>query len=141
MLLAFFSEMVPVANTSKPRRRGTRTSSSLLIVGSGGNINKLNRLAEHKDRRLQRMTVATLKELHESLAALTVEERMAKYDLKPDRADVIVPAGNIFLLVSRLVSATYIYVPVIGLSDGIIDEIYEEHKAQRARELMNAPRR
>ena len=87
------------------------------------------------------MTVATLKELHESLAALTVEERMAKYDLKPDRADVIVPAGNIFLLVSRLVSATYIYVPVIGLSDGIIDEIYEEHKAQRARELMNAPRR
>ena len=111
------------------------------IVGSGGNINKLYRLAEHKDRRLQRMTVATLKELHESLAALTVEERMAKYDLKPDRADVIVPAGNIFLLVSRLVSATYIYVPVIGLSDGIIDEIYEEHKAQRARELMNAPRR
>ena len=111
------------------------------IVGSGGNINKLYRLAEHKDRRLQRMTVATLKELHESLAALTVEERMAKYDLKPDRADVIVPAGNIFLLVSRLVSATYIYVPVIGLSDGIIDEIYEEHKAQRTRELMNAPRR
>ncbi len=102
------------------------------IVGSGGNINKLYRLAERKDRSLQRMTVITLKELHESLSALTVEERMAKYGLKPDRADVIVPAGDIFLFVARLVSATFVYVPVIGLSDGIIDEIYEEHKAQRA---------
>ena len=96
--------------------------SNINIVGSGGNINKLYRLAEKKDKRVQRMSVATLQALHEALRALPVEERMAKYALKPDRADVIVPAGNIFLLIAGIVSAAYIYVPVIGLSDGIIDE-------------------
>lgn len=110
------------------------------IVGSGGNINKLYRLADKKDKRLQRMSVATLKTLHATFKSLSVEERMRKYDLKPDRADVIVPAGDIFLLVAGLVSAAYIYVPVFGLSDGIIDSIYEAHKSQREQDLMNAPR-
>ena len=135
-----------VPDTEWKRLEGDLTSLAqsyphINIVGSGGNINKLYRLAERKDKRLGRMTVATLKEMHESLSSLTVEERMAKYALKPDRADVIVPAGDIFLFVARLVGATYIYVPVIGLSDGIIDEIYEKHKAQRVRELMKAPER
>ncbi len=112
--------------------------SDINIVGSGGNINKLYRLAEKKDKRVQRMSVATLQALHEALRALPVEERMAKYALKPDRADVIVPAGNIFLLIAGIVSAAYIYVPVIGLSDGIIDEIYENHKLERERALMQA---
>ena len=97
--------------------------SDINIVGSGGNINKLYRLAEKKDKRVQRMSVATLQ---------------AKYALKPDRADVIVPAGNIFLLIAGIVSAAYIYVPVIGLSDGIIDEIYENHKLERERALIQA---
>jgi len=112
--------------------------SDINIVGSGGNINKLYRLAEKKDKRVQRMSVATLQALHEALRALPMEERMAKYALKPDRADVIVPAGNIFLLIAGIVSAAYIYVPVIGLSDGIIDEIYENHKLERERALMQA---
>lgn len=131
-----------VADTEWQRLKGdlaalAQSYPGINIVGSGGNINKLYRLAEQKDKRLGRMTVDTLRGLHEQLSALSVEERMAKFDLKPDRADVIVPAGNIFLLVAGLVSAEYIYVPVIGLSDGIIDEIYEEHKARRLRELMN----
>ena len=131
-----------VADTEWQRLKGdlaalAQSYPGINIVGSGGNINKLYRLAEQKDKRLGRMTVDTLRGLHEQLSALSVEERMAKFDLKPDRADVIVPAGHIFLLVAGLVSAEYIYVPVIGLSDGIIDEIYEEHKARRLRELMN----
>ena len=131
-----------VADTEWQRLKGdlaalAQSYSGINIVGSGGNINKLYRLAEQKDKRLGRMTVDTLRGLHEQLSALSVEERMAKFDLKPDRADVIVPAGHIFLLVAGLVSAEYIYVPVIGLSDGIIDEIYEEHKARRLHELMN----
>ena len=131
-----------VADTEWQRLKGdlaalAQSYPGINIVGSGGNINKLYRLAEQKDKRLGRMTVDTLRGLHEQLSALSVEERMAKFDLKPDRADVIVPAGHIFLLVAGLVSAAYIYVPVIGLSDGIIDEIYEEHKARRLRELMN----
>ena len=131
-----------VADTEWQRLKGdlaalAQSYPGINIVGSGGNINKLYRLAEQKDKRLGRMTVDTLRGLHEQLSALSVEERMAKFDLKPDRADVIVPASHIFLLVAGLVSAEYIYVPVIGLSDGIIDEIYEEHKARRLRELMN----
>lgn len=94
------------------------------LIGSGGNINKLYRLAEKKDKKQLRMTVTTLRQLHESLKGLSVEERMAQFNLKPDRADVIVPAGEIFLTIANLMQATYIYVPVIGLSDGIIDSLY-----------------
>ena len=94
------------------------------LIGSGGNINKLYRLAEKKDKKQLRMTVTTLRQLHESLKGLSVEERMAQFNLKPDRADVIVPAGEIFLTIADLMQATYIYVPVIGLSDGIIDSLY-----------------
>ena len=94
------------------------------LIGSGGNINKLYRLAEKKDKKQLRMTVTTLRQLHESLKGLSVEERMTQFNLKPDRADVIVPAGEIFLIIADLMQATYIYVPVIGLSDGIIDSLY-----------------
>lgn len=94
------------------------------LIGSGGNINKLYRLAEKKDKKQLRMTVTTLRQLHESLKGLSVEERMTQFNLKPDRADVIVPAGEIFLSIADLMQATYIYVPVIGLSDGIIDSLY-----------------
>ena len=75
----------------------------------------------------QKMTVEDLHELHDSLKALSVEERMEKYQLKPDRADVIVPAGEIFTTIADIIHASYVYVPVIGLSDGIIDGLYAHH--------------
>lgn len=98
--------------------------SQINIIGSGGNINKLYRLADKKDKKQKRMTVDTLRQLYDSLKVLTVEERMKQYGLKPDRADVIVPAGTIFLTIADLIQAAFIYVPVIGLSDGIIDNLY-----------------
>lgn len=94
------------------------------IIGSGGNINKLYRLAEKKDKKQLRMQVTVLRSLYDDLQNLSVEERIEKYNLKTDRADVIVPAGNIFLTIADIIGANYIYVPVIGLSDGIIDSIY-----------------
>lgn len=100
------------------------------IIGSGGNINKLYRLAEKKDKKNLRMSMETLHELHDSLKKLTVEERMEKFDLKPDRADVIVPAGDIFTTIGDIIKAEYVYVPVIGLADGIIDELYAKHKSR-----------
>lgn len=95
----------------------------LTIIGSGGNINKLIRLAQ--DRALPRvpLEVEQLRTLHETLQALTVEQRMAQWGLKPDRADVIVPAAEIFLDVAAHAGAQQIIVPTIGLADGIIDEI------------------
>ena len=98
------------------------------IIGSGGNINKLYRLAEKKDKKNERMTVATLRGLYDSLKCLTVAERMERFSLKPDRADVIVPAGEIFLTIADIIQAAYIYVPVIGLADGIIDALYASKK-------------
>lgn len=94
------------------------------IIGSGGNINKLFKMVKGRDRRYPRMSVASLRELYDELKGLSVEERMEIYALKPDRADVIVPAGDIFLTVADLTGAQYIYVPVIGLADGIIDGLY-----------------
>lgn len=91
------------------------------IIGSGGNINKLYRMAEVKDTSLKRMPVAELRRLYDLLAPLSVEERMERFSLKPDRADVIIPAARIFLDIASMVGAEYIVVPVIGVADGIID--------------------
>lgn len=101
------------------------------IIGSGGNINKLYKLAEKKDKKDLRITVETLHSLYDDLKSLSVEERIEKYQLKPDRADVIVPAGKIFTTIADIIHASYVYVPVIGLSDGIIDGLYAHHKENR----------
>ena len=97
------------------------------IIGSGGNINKLYKLVERRDKRYPRMHTSSLQALHDRLKEMSVKERMDEYDLKPDRADVIVPAGEIFLTIAAITGASYIYVPVIGLSDGIIDGLYTKH--------------
>lgn len=98
------------------------------IIGSGGNINKLYRLADKKNKKKMTMQVSVLQELHTRLKALSLEERMEQFGMKPDRADVIIPAGEIFLTIANIIRASYIHVPVIGLSDGIIDELYLQNK-------------
>lgn len=99
------------------------------IIGSGGNINKLYRLARRKEARKTRMPVEELERLYRELAPLGLPERMEKFELKPDRADVIVPAAEIFLHIAALIHARFIYVPVIGLADGIIDDLYLRYMA------------
>ncbi len=104
--------------------RLTADFTDINIIGSGGNINKLYRLADKKDKKLQRMPVESLQALYDELSPLTPEQRMKQFDLKADRADVIVPAAKIFLTIADMVKAAYIHVPVIGLADGIIDNLY-----------------
>lgn len=94
------------------------------IIGSGGNINKLYRLTGKKEKK-RVLTIEELRGLYEVLNPLTPEQRMAEYKLKADRADVIVPAAEIFLTVAADVRAKDIVVPVIGLCDGIIDTLYK----------------
>ena len=98
------------------------------IIGSGGNINKLFKLVKSKDNRYSRMPVSALREIYDELKPLTVNQRMEKYALKPDRADVIVPAAEIFLTIAEITGAGFIYVPVIGLADGIIDGLYQKRR-------------
>lgn len=105
-----------------------KTYTNVNIIGSGGNINRLFRMIDKRDKKRKRITVESLAELHGALKVLTVEQRMADYDLKPDRADVIVPAGDIFLTIAGIINAEFIYVPTIGLSDGVIDGLYTRNK-------------
>lgn len=102
----------------------TEGVAAINIIGSGGNINKLFRLADKKDKKLQRLPVSSLQTVYDVLKPLTPEERVEAFSLKQDRVDVIVPAAEIFLKIAEVVHAEYIYVPVIGLSDGIIDNLY-----------------
>ena len=91
--------------------------------------NKLFRLADKKDKKASFLPVESLREIYEALQTLPAEQRIKQYKLKPDRADVIVPAAEIFLEVATYVKATGIIVPTIGLSDGIIDSLYTQNMA------------
>lgn len=105
----------------------TQKYESISIVGSGGNINKLFRLAEKKDKKNSILPIESLQNTYEDLKALSTEQRIKQFKLKPDRADVIVPAAEIFLDIAKHVQATGIHVPTIGLSDGIIDRLYTKN--------------
>ena len=101
------------------------------IIGSGGNINRLFRLAKIKgDSRS--LPVAMLKQLYAELAPLSLEERMEQFKLKDDRADVIIPAAEIFLLVARSLKCDDILVPNISLADSIVDGIYRDVQGNMA---------
>ncbi len=114
-------ELTPIADNYK----------DIVIIGSGGNINKLYKMAKHKDEVHNSFSVAELGRLYHLLQPLSVEQRMKMYDLKPDRADVIIPASEIFLNIASVVGARKIIVPVIGVADGIIDGLYEADKKSR----------
>lgn len=101
----------------------------IVIIGSGGNINKLYRLAKEKDESDLSFKVDELARMYHVLKPLSVDQRMKLYDLKPDRADVIIPASEIFLNIASVVNAKKIIVPVIGVADGIIDGLYKADKA------------
>jgi exopolyphosphatase/guanosine-5'-triphosphate,3'-diphosphate pyrophosphatase len=91
------------------------------IIGSGGNINKLSRLST--DSKKKRISLNQIVKLHQELISLTVEERMIKYELNPDRADVIVPASEIYIDVAKQTNITSFFVPAFGLADGIVHQL------------------
>lgn len=108
--------------------RLTANFQQVNIIGSGGNINKLYRLADKKDKKKLRLPIESLQTLYNLLKPLTPEQRMEQFSLKADRADVIVPAAEIFLAIAEVVRAEFVHVPVIGLADGIIDNLYAQHE-------------
>jgi exopolyphosphatase / guanosine-5'-triphosphate,3'-diphosphate pyrophosphatase len=111
----FKDKMKEIANNHHP----------LMAIGSGGNINKISKLLERKDKPLP---FSRLKELYDEMKVHSVEERMEIWGLNPDRADVIVPAAKIFLGIMKAAGIDEIIVPQIGLADGIIHQLHEEHR-------------
>jgi len=94
------------------------------VIGSGGNINKIFKMS---GKRLGLpLTYFYLSSLHYKLNSYTYEERITELDLNQDRADVIIPATRIYLSAMKWSRAKHIYVPKIGLSDGIIKSLYNE---------------
>lgn len=99
------------------------------IIGTGGNINRYWKMSDHEVKKgVNVLYVEDLKELYDELSSMTLDERRAKYKLKPDRADVIIPAGKIFTLAAEEMGSKYIVVPLIGLGDGIVDELIENSR-------------
>lgn len=95
------------------------------IIGSGGNINRLYRLAKEKNEN-KKLKVENLKSIYATLSAMTIEERMQQFGLKEDRADVIIPAAETFLTVAEALNCDEILVPNISLADSIVDGLYRE---------------
>ena len=93
-----------------------------IAIGAGGNINRLFKLAGCLGN--DTLAIGDFKALHEELSAVGYVERMLRYQLKPDRADVIVPAGGIYLRAMELVGAQGILVPKVGLADGIVLDLH-----------------
>jgi exopolyphosphatase/guanosine-5'-triphosphate,3'-diphosphate pyrophosphatase len=101
----------------------------LMAIGSGGNINRLLKMASKKDNKY--IGYEKLKSLKEIIESHTIEERIRILDLNPDRADVIIPASKIFITLMKAAEIHRIYVPQIGLADGIIHLLYEDYKKQQ----------
>ena len=103
--------------------------SKIPIIGTGGNINKLLKMlrANSTDYFIE---VEDLKDFYKEAKAMDQDERIVKYILNPDRADVIVPASKIFLKVAKQLKNRRIYIPKVGLSDGIARDLYKIHRAE-----------
>ncbi len=103
--------------------QNTKELKNITVIGSGGNINKLYKLAEIKSSKP--ISFDKLKDLEKFLTKYTYEDRIKVLGLNPDRADVIIPACKIYLSVMKWAGSKKMIVPQIGLSDGLIRLQYQ----------------
>lgn len=109
-------------------RRETKThEDDIIAIGSGGNINKVFSMSKRKEGKP--LQIELLKDYYKELNSFSLEERIRIYHMREDRADVIVPALLIYINVMRWANIQEIYVPKIGLADGLIQHLYEELQA------------
>ncbi len=101
----------------------------ITLIGSGGNINKLLKLVGAKNR--QQITFDELNNIRKKLNRYSVNQRVRIFGLNLDRADVIVPASDIFIKIMKWTNAKHIIVPTIGVSDGIVHQLYKEYRDSR----------
>lgn len=107
--------------TIKTKTKGLKTVTA---IGSGGNINKIFSISKRKDGKP--LSFDLLRDYYKELSNVSLEDRINIYKLKEDRADVIVPALKIYISCMRWAGAEEIYVPKIGLADGLIQHLWEE---------------
>ena len=105
----------------------TKGYHHVTAIGSGGNINKIFSISKRKEGKP--LPLELLRDYYKEFSTLSLAQRMSVYKLREDRADVIVPALLIYINVMRWTDAQDIFVPKIGLADGLIHTLYEEVKA------------
>ncbi len=98
----------------------TMKQREICLVGSGGNINKINSLFKRKGK----MRRVDLNDYYRRLANWDYEERVLKSEFGLNRAEVILPALNIYLNIMKFLKVEVIHIPVVGIADGIIKDIY-----------------
>ncbi|OQP44705.1 exopolyphosphatase [Niastella yeongjuensis] len=107
-------------------KRETKPYHDIMAIGSGGNINKIFSLSKRKEGKS--LPLQLLKDYYKEFSSFSVADRIRIYKLREDRADVIVPALFIYVNVMRWAGIEEIYVPKIGLADGLIQHLYDELK-------------
>lgn len=107
-------------------RKKTKGYHHVTTIGSGGNINKIFSISKRKEGKP--LSLDLLRDYYKEFSNLSLSQRISLYKLREDRADVIVPALLIYINVMRWADAENIYVPKIGLADGLIHSLYEEIK-------------
>jgi exopolyphosphatase/guanosine-5'-triphosphate,3'-diphosphate pyrophosphatase len=103
----------------------TKELKQIVGIGTGGNINKLFRMSGEKDD--LPLSFLKLKNMYNELNAYSLKERISVLKLNPDRADVIIPACEIYLTVMKWAGIKQIFVPKVGMVDGIINLLMEEN--------------
>ncbi len=114
-------------NSLKEKIKGHK---QVTAIGSGGNINKVFSLSKRKEGKP--LSLELLKDFHKELNNVPLVDRINIYKLREDRADVIVPALSIYINTMRWTGADEIYVPKIGLADGLVQHLYQELKSKNA---------
>jgi exopolyphosphatase/guanosine-5'-triphosphate,3'-diphosphate pyrophosphatase len=102
----------------------------IYAVGTGGNISKLYNMSSEVNE-LKTMTMDELKKIAAYVSSFTFEERVHKLRLNTDRADVIIPASSIYLAAMECAGCPSIFVPDLGLKDGILQMLYDRYKARK----------
>ena len=99
------------------------------LFATGGNINKIQSMTGSKIGKP--ISYLSLKDLYNNLTKYDYQERMVKFDLNPDRADVIIPALKIFITTMESVGSNKLFVPKVGLVDGMINEIFHKNNGNK----------
>ena len=107
-------------------KTATKFQKKVVAIGSGGNINKIFSLSKRKDGKP--LPLELLRDFYKELSNVNLEDRITRYNLREDRADVIVPALLIYINTMRWAGAEEIYVPKIGLVDGLIRHLWKKVK-------------
>jgi len=110
-------------------RKLAEGNKPIVAIGSGGNINKIFKIANRKEN--QYLPFIKLKECYDYVNSFSYDQRIRDLKLNPDRADVIIPAFRIFIAILKAAEIDKIMVPQVGLSDGIIHLLYEDYNNKK----------